>query len=157
MRWSELDLDVGAWTLPAERSKNHRKHTITLPLPALTIIESVPRIDERDHLFGARAGAGFTSWPWRKQELDHCHAGTVKSFRVHDIRRTVATGMADIGIEPHVIEAALNHYSGHRAGVAGIYNRSSYESAVKAALTRWAEHVLALVEGRAGKVVTLRA
>ena len=65
--------------------------------------------------------------------------------------------MADIGIEPHHIEAALNHFSGHRRGVAGVYNRSSYDRAVRAALARWNEHVLALVEGRAGKIVPLRA
>jgi hypothetical protein len=75
---------------------------------------------------------------------------------MHDIRRTVATGMADIGVEPHHIEAALNHFGGHRAGVAGVYNRSSYERAVKAALARWSEHVLALVEGRESNVVPLQ-
>jgi hypothetical protein len=63
--------------------------------------------------------------------------------------------MADIGIEPHVIEAALNHFSGHRRGVAGVYNRSSYDRAVKAALARWSEHVLALVAGRDSKIVAL--
>jgi len=81
----------------------------------------------------------------------------VKPWRLHDIRRTVATRMADIGIEPHVIEAVLNHYSGHRAGPAGVYNRSPYERAVKAALVRWSEHVLALVEGRADNVVAFPA
>jgi hypothetical protein len=65
--------------------------------------------------------------------------------------------MADIGVEPHVVEACLNHYSGHRRGVAGVYNRSSYERAVKAALARWSEHVISLVEGRKSKVVALRA
>ena len=65
MRWSELD-DAGIWALPAERSKNKRSHTIALPSAALAIIASVPHT-ERDHLFGSW-GAGFTSWPWRKQE-----------------------------------------------------------------------------------------
>jgi hypothetical protein len=65
--------------------------------------------------------------------------------------------MADIGVEPHIIEAALNHFSGHRRGVAGVYNRSNYERAVKAALARWSDHVVGLVEGREGNVVTLRA
>ena len=156
MRWGELDLSTGAWTLPSERSKNRRAHTIALPPPALAIIQSVPRTD-RDHLFGARANAGFTSWPWYKRELDRRLAGAVKAWRVHDIRRTVATRMADIGIEPHVIEAALNHYGGHRRGTAGIYNRSTYERAVKAALARWSEHLLALVEGQESNVVPLRA
>ena len=65
--------------------------------------------------------------------------------------------MADLGIEPHVIEACLNHFSGHRRGIAGVYNRSSYERATAAAFVRWAEHVMALVEGRENKVIPLRA
>jgi integrase len=155
MRWSELDLDGGTWTLPAERSKNRRPHSITLPAPALDIIKSVPR-SSRDHLFGDRAGSGFTGWSNAKQELDRRLAGTVKPWRVHDVRRTVATGMADLGIEPHHIEACLNHFGGHRRGVAGVYNRSSYDRAVAAALARWSEHVLALVEGREGKILALQ-
>jgi integrase len=156
MRSGELDLDAGTWTLPKERSKNHRAHTFTLPTAALAIIGMVPR-SERDHLFGTRADRGFTAWDHGRAALD-CHlAGAVKPWRLHDIRRTVATKMADIGIEPHIIEAVLNHYSGHRAGPAGVYNRSAYERAVKAALARWSEHVLALVEGRASNVVALHA
>jgi integrase len=154
LRWSELDLKAGTWTLPAERSKNKRAHTVALPPRSIEIIQAVPRAD-RDHLFGDRAGNGFTSWGRGKVELDERLTGSVKPWRVHDIRRTVATGMADIGIEPHVIEAALNHYSGHRRGVAGVYNRSSYERAVRAALARWGEHVLALVEGRESNVLAL--
>ena len=65
--------------------------------------------------------------------------------------------MADLGIAPHVIEAVLNHHGGHRAGVAGIYNRSSYEREVRAALALWADHVRALVEGGKKKIVPLRA
>jgi integrase len=156
LRWSELDLDAGTWTLPAERSKNRRPHTIALPPAALAIIRSAPR-GERDHLFGDRAAGGFASWHRGKVELDRRLAGSAKPWRVHDIRRTVATGMADIGIEPHVIEAALNHFGGHRRGVAGTYNRSGYERAVKAALARWSEHVLALAEGRESNVTALRA
>jgi integrase len=155
LRWSEIDLDAGTWTLPAERSKNKRSHTIALPPAALAIISAVPQTT-RDHLFGSRAGTGFTSWPWYKQQLDRGLAGAVKPWRVHDIRRTVATGMADIGVEPHIIEATLNHHSGHRSGIAGVYNRSTYERAVKAALARWDEHVLSLIGGRASKVVALR-
>jgi integrase len=154
MRWSELDLAAGTWTLPADRSKNHRAHTVALPGAALAIIAGVPRT-HRDHLFGDRASDGFMSWHRGKQDLDRRLTGPVKPWRLHDIRRTVATGMADIGIEPHVIEAALNHYSGHRRGVAGVYNRSNYERAVKQALARWSEHVLALVEGRESNVVAL--
>jgi integrase len=146
MTWSELSAE-GTWTLPAERSKNGREHKLALPPTASNIIASVPR-RSRDHLFGDRAGSGFTSWSRGKEDLDRRLAGTVESWRVHDIRRSVATGMADIGIDPHIIEATLNHYSGHRRGVAGLYNRSRYERQVREALARWSAHLVALVEGR---------
>ena len=157
MRWSELDLVAGTWTLPAERSKNRRSHTIALPPAALEIIKSIPRT-ARDHLFGDRASDGFVGWCFAKDKLDLRLGDGVKRWRLHDIRRTVATGMIDIGVEPHHVEACLNHYGGHRSGVSGIYNRSTYEVAVKTAFVRWNAHVLALVEGRQGEnVVTLRA
>jgi integrase len=155
LRWSELDLDAGTWTLPGERSKNHRSHTVALPPAALAIIHAVPRTS-RDQLFGDRSGSGFSSWGYYKADLDRRLGQAVRPWRLHDLRRAVATGMADLGVEPHHIEATLNHFSGHRAGVAGVYNRSSYERAVAAALARWGEHVLALVEDRESKVVTLQ-
>jgi integrase len=144
MRWSELDLDTGTWSLPRERSKNRRSHTLHLPPAALSIIESVPR-RARNHLFGNHADDGFTSWNIAKKGIDRRLGSNVKPWRIHDVRRSVATGMANIGVEPHHIEAVLNHFGGHRAGTHGIYNRSSYERAVKSALARWSEHLLALV------------
>jgi integrase len=156
MRWSELDLERGMWTLPAARSKNHRPLTVTLPEPALAIIASVPRTS-RNHLFGDRAGSGFTGWSHTKEELDRRLGSTVRPWRLHDIRRAVATAMANnLRIEPHIIEAVLNHYSGHRAGVAGIYNLATYDQAIAIALARWSEHLLALVEGRASNVIALQ-
>ena len=159
MCWSELNLDAGTWNLSAARSKNHRAHLIVLPAPALEIIRAIPQRADRDQLFGDRADRGFTGWSQAKAALDRRLAGGVRSWRGHDIRRSVATGMADIGIAPHVIEATLNHYSGHRRGVAGIYNRSRYDREVTAALARWADHVLAVAEGRVqgDRVVPLRA
>jgi integrase len=157
MCWSEFDLTAGTWTLPAERSKNGRGQTIALPAAALAIITTVPR-SNRDSLFGTRAESGFMRWATAKADLDRRLADTVKPWRLHDIRRSVATKMADVGVEPHHIEAILNHYSGHRSGIAGVYNRSPYERAVKAALARWSEHVLALLEGRSREnVIPLHA
>jgi integrase len=153
MCWSEIDFDAGTWTLPARRAKNGRAHTIPLPALALEIIRSVPHTSQ-DHLFGAR---GFVNWTRGKAQLDKQLAGAVRPWRLHDLRRTAATGMIDLGIEPHHVEAVLNHHGGHRAGVAGIYNRSNYAPQMKAALARWAEHVLALVEGRESNVVAMRA
>ena len=75
---------------------------------------------------------------------------------LHDLRRTAATGMAELGIPPHIIEAVLNHVSGARAGVAGVYNRAAYAPEKKAALERWAAHIEGLVSGQAATVTPLR-
>jgi hypothetical protein len=85
--------------------------------------------------------------------------GHVAPWRLHDVRRTVATRMADLGIQPHVVEAVLNHVSVHKAGVAGTYNRSLYSPEKRAALDLWASHVLTLVGGApdAGRVVMFPA
>jgi integrase len=144
MRWSELDLERAVWVLPAARSKNGRKHELPLMPMALAIINTVPRMVSRDQLFGERA-AGFTSWARNKPALDQ--RSGVSGWTVHDIRRSAATRMADIGIAPHIIEEILNHQSGHRSGPAGVYNRSRYGNEVRAALAMWADHIRALVAG----------
>jgi integrase len=97
----------------------------------------------RDQLFGVRA-AGYTTWGLSKASLDRALGDTVAPWTLHDLRRTVTTRMADIGIQPHVIEQVLNHVSGHKGGVAGIYNRSSYANEVRTALALWADHVQAI-------------
>jgi integrase len=156
MRWSEIDIAAGSWTLPAARSKNRRPLTLTLPAAALAIVTAIPHADS-DLLF-ARSGAGFSAWAPAKAALDRRLGDAVAPWRLHDIRRTAATGMINVGIATDVVEAVLNHYSGHRAGIAGTYNRSDYKPQIKAALARWSEHVIALVEGRAeSNVVPLRA
>jgi integrase len=151
MTWGELDLDQGTWTIPAERCKNGRAHSLPLMPTALAIINGVPQRASRDQLFGDRSTAGFTVWNYFKVALDA--ASGVTDWTLHDIRRTVATRMADLSVAPHVIEQILNHQSGHKGGVAGIYNRSSYQREVAAALALWADHVNALVTGGERKVV----
>ena len=84
----------------------------------------------------------------QKKKLDTAIAENGKPlppWTIHDIRRTVATGMADIGIQPHIIEAVLNHVSGHKGGIAGVYNRSNDAAEKAAALARWDEHVASIV------------
>jgi integrase len=156
LRWSELDLENGILRLPGERTKNRRPHTLPLPPMAIDIIATVPRMVGRDHLFGERSDLGFTQWG-AKRDLDARLGDKVAEWTLHDLRRTCATGMADIGVQPHIIEAVLNHVSGHKVGVAGIYNRSSYEREVKTALATWADHVRALIDGGEKKIVPLRA
>jgi integrase len=146
MRWDEFDLEGKTWTLPVERSKNRRALTLALPPAAWQLLPA--QLAGREHLFGARTGSSFNDWDHHRALLERRLDGAVKPWQLRDLRRSTATHMADIGIEPHVIEAILNHHSGHRSGVAGIYNRSDYARAVKAALLRWSEHVRDLVEGR---------
>src|SRR5262249_39876898 len=145
--WSEFDNpdNPTTWTLPAARSKNGRAHTLPLMPMALDIIKSVPHLASRAQLFGARSNDGFTGWDDQKEVLDQ--RSGVTAWTLHDIRRSVATKMADIGVQPHIIEQVLNHQSGHKSGPAGIYNRSVYEREVRAALALWEDRVRTLVEG----------
>jgi integrase len=155
LRWPEFDPNADTITLPAARVKN--RHKITLPLTplALSIIESIPERVGRDHLFGSRSGTGFTRWDAGKKELDDRLAGKVLDWRPHDLRRTAATWMAEHGkVQPHVIEAILNHWSGHRGGVAKTYNRATYLPQMKAALSLWDDHLRSLIEGGERKVLS---
>jgi integrase len=102
----------------------------------------------RTFCFGRDDTHGFQGWGLCKQRLDEriAKAGTaLRHWRVHDLRRTCATGMADLGVKPHIVEAVLNHRSGHKAGVAGVYNYATYDKEKRQALERWAKHVLAIV------------
>jgi len=156
MQWGEVDLENGTWEVPAARSKNGLRHVLPLPRTAIDIINSVPRRVDRDYLFGSRANVGFTLWSQEKRALDRRLAGQVQPWRLHDLRRSAATKMADIGIAPHLIEEILNHRSGHRVGVVGIYNRSSYEREVRAAMALWDDHIRALIGRGERKVIPMR-
>jgi integrase len=151
MQWRELDYERRTWTIPSERTKNSRAHTLPLPTMAWEIIATIPRWREGEFLFGRRSG--HSGWAQDKNALDQ-HVG-IAPWRLHDIRRSVATGMAEIGVQPHIVEAVLNHASGHKGGIAGIYNKATYEREMKAALAMWADHVRSLVEGGERKIVPL--
>jgi integrase len=126
-----------------------------LPPAAWDIIDTVPRMAHRDHLFGVRAERGFVCWGAAKADLDAKLGDRVAPWTLHDLRRTVATRMADLGIAPHIIEEVLGHSrSGHKRGVAGVYNRASYAREVKAALALWADHMRALAQGSKRKVIS---
>jgi integrase len=150
MQWHELDQDKGAWTIPGERTKNGRAHTLPLPTMAWEIIATVPQWRDGEFLFGRRSG--HSGWAQDKDALDQ-RAG-VAEWHLHDIRRSVATGMAEIGVQPHIVEAILNHAT-FRKGVASIYNKATYGREMKAALAMWADHVRSLVEGGERKIVQL--
>lgn len=143
MTWEELNLEEAVWSIGRDRTKNSRPHDIPLTELALQILRARKRHDGRDLVFG-RSGP-FSGWSKAKTALDRrineATGNHIAPWRIHDIRRTVATRLADIGVLPHVIEAVLNHVSGHKAGVAGVYNRSSYAAEKHDALIAWAEHL----------------
>jgi integrase len=112
LRWSEISLEKATLSLPKQRVKNGHPHVVPLTPLAVEIIESVHRTD-RDQLFGQRSERGFAHWAKCKLNLDLRLGNSIPQWVIHDVRRSVATGMADIGVQPHIIEAALNHYSGH--------------------------------------------
>jgi integrase len=160
LRWGEIDRDAGTITLPAERVKNRHEHVLPITSLAAEVLDSIPHQVERDHLFSPRSNTGFTGWDAAKKALDKRLAGKLKGksagWRAHDIRRSVATWMAEHGIEPAHIEAVLNHYSGHRSGVAGVYNRAGYARQIRGALSLWDDHLRSLLEGRKRVVVPLK-
>ncbi len=157
LRWSEVDFDHDIITLPPRRTKNGRKHTIPMSPAVASILRNQMRQADRDHVFG-RGQGGFSGWSKAKASLDQAIAakGSMLPWIIHDLRRAVATGMAEIGIQPHIIEAVQNHISGHKAGVAGIYNRATYEAEKATALNRWAEHIEAISEKRDSNIASFK-
>lgn len=138
LRWDEVDLDAALISLPPERTKNKKPHDIPLSPPALAILKRRPR-GNHEHVFGK---GGYKSWSGGKKRLNL----SIPDWRLHDLRRTMSTVMHDeLGIAPHIVEAVLNHVSGHKAGPAGIYNRAAYAREKAAALALWADYLLAVL------------
>ena len=167
MMRGELSEDGAIWTVPGARRKNGRQHMVYLPPLAREIIAAVPRVEGKaGYLFTTTGKSPVSGWSKIKRRLDTAMLAlaraergadaAVREWRLHDLRRTCATGMAELGIPPHIIEVALNHVSGHKAGVAGIYNRAEHSAERKAALELWAAHVEALVTGRSAKVLAFK-
>lgn len=147
MRWSEIEGTT--WTLPADRTKNHREHLVHLAAPVLAILDARRAEQARmgmqtDFVFTSFGPRPFSGWSKCKGRLDG--RANIDAWTLHDLRRTLATRMAeDLRIPPHVIEATINHVSGARAGVAGVYNRALYWDERKAALDAWGAYVLRVV------------
>jgi integrase len=156
LSWSEVGGD--RITLPATRTKNGREHVVPLSPMARSMFADRQRTD--DFVFGRRHGRPFRGWGVCKAALDQRirdRGATLAPWVHHDLRRTMATWLAETGTPPHVIEAIINHVSGHKSGVAGIYNRASYEPQKRIALEKWAAHIETLVTGkRSSTIVTLR-
>lgn len=147
----ELRLDDRLWCLPRERTKNGEEHDIPLSDAALQVLATTHNI-AGEFLFtttGKTASSGFSK---AKRAVDAAIRKETKrslpSWTFHDLRRTVASGMAALGIAPHIVERVLNHKSGTIKGIAAVYNRHEYAAEKRAALDEWATHVLSIVRNR---------
>jgi integrase len=144
MRWGEIDLAAKAWTLPGERTKNGVEHVVPLSDLALSILERVPRLGRHDgFVFTTTGKTAVSGWSKAKMTLDA--ATGVPDWRLHDLRRTVATGLAGLGVSMPVVEKILNHVSGSFGGVAGVYQRHAFAAEKRDALDKWAARVAQIV------------
>ncbi len=158
--WSEFDLEKKIWTIPAERSKNRRSHSVPLSDSALDILKTLPKFEREidsstgakkpDFLFsgGATPPSGFSKVKARLEgriSTTADEAEPMAPFVLHDLRRSVASGMARIGVDLHVIERCLNHVSGSFGGIVGVYQRHSYADEMRKALDAWARHIETII------------
>ncbi len=153
MTWAEVSPDLTTWTIPADRAKNGVAHVVPLSEAAKELLRSCCRDGEL--VFPGRGGV-FNGWSACKVRLDATSG--VQGWRLHDLRRSVATGLQRLGVRLEVTEGVLNHVSGSRAGIVGVYQRHDWASEKRAALEAWGEHVAAIVAGvpATGNVVVMR-
>ena len=144
LRWDELDLDVGILKIPGTRTKNGRELTLPLPAPALEILRAIPRMEGGTHVFRAD---GFNSWGWATTALwaRMAAAGAaMPHWTLHDLRRTVRTGMDTRGVPPHIAEQVIGHTVGKK--VQATYDRYRYEREIGAALALWGRYVTMVID-----------
>lgn len=149
LRWDELDRNAAIWTIPADRAKNDKVHIVPLSPPVLAELDALaggadwPKSSYVLTTTGRTAISGFSK---AKRALDDAIAASrdgepITAWRVHDIRRTVATGLQRLGVRFEVTEAVLNHVSGAKGGVAGVYQRHDWKDEKRAALDAWARRL----------------
>jgi integrase len=141
MTWDEVELVRRTWTLPRSRTKNGKGHVVHLSDESLDLLR---RTDRRDGLvFPASGGKPFNAFSKAKRELDQLSG--VIGWRLHDLRRTCVSGMARLGVAPHVADKILNHQTGTISGVAAVYQRHEFLSERREALDLWGAHVAKLI------------
>ena len=151
-RWLDVDFATASWTIPD--TKSGEPHAVPLSRQALALLASIrpPGADPNALIFATSTGTALSN---RDRETKRLHklSGTAGWHR-HDLRRSAATLLGELGTEPHVVEAALNHLSIH-SRLAATYNRSRYRQPVAEALQRLADRLDGIAAG-AGEVVALR-
>lgn len=155
MRWEELDRRSAIWTIPPERAKNSKAHLVPLAPSALAEIDLAaggPEWPREGYVLTTNSRSAVSGISKAKAALDAAMADTragqaIPHWRLHDLRRTVATGLQRLGVRFEVTEAVLNHVSGAKGGVAGVYQRHDWADEKRAALEAWAAQVEGLVKG----------
>jgi integrase len=142
LRRSELKSET--IELSGARTKNGQPHSIPLSPPALHILETVPRVAGSDFVFTTNGKVPISAWARIKAQIDH--ALKLPDWRIHDLRRTVATGLQKLKTPLEVTEAVLGHTSGSRSGIVGVYQRYDYADEKRAALNAWGHHVHTFVQ-----------
>jgi integrase len=171
MTWGEISDDLAIWTLPGERTKNGATHTVPLSAPARDLLRALMTNHANKRgglLLPGAVGTPFSGWSKAKRALDKAISDARASapgadpvplvqWSVHDLRRTVATGLQRLAVRLEVTEAVLNHISGSRGGIAGVYQRHDWATEKRAALDAWAAHIRSVVDGSiaGANVVTL--
>ncbi len=161
--WGEIELEAGAWTIPAERHKSGRGHRVVLPRQATAALSEwagggKPAADA--HVFATRSGKPIGNWDRATKRLQE--VSETNGWQRHDLRRTVATLAGRLGYLPHAIEALLGHLIGSSTGdlnatLASTYNRSRYEREAGEALQGVADELDRIGKGEGANVVRLRA
>jgi integrase len=159
LQWSEINLDTGIMTIPGDRTKSHRPLELTLPPAALDILRAVPRRNGSDYVFGRHTNSqGFSGWSYPCTQLNlriaQAEGRPLAPWSLHDVRRAVRSGLGRLGIRPDIAEAVIGH-ARHATAVEAIYDRYSYRGEVAAALARWADRVMSVIEDREPRVVPL--
>jgi integrase len=148
LKQSEIDLGARTLTLSLDRTKNSKEHVVPLSDEALAIIKAIPPRD-REYVFGTGKG-GFSGWSKSKKAIEGA-AKLKADWTLHDLRRTVRTGLGMLGVQPHVAEAILNHLP---PKLIRTYDRNTYAAEKKAALDLWAGHLRVAVAQSTGANVT---
>ena len=144
---AEIDMKAGLWTIPSHRAKNGVASLVPLSRDALTVIGGLEHKGDSEKLFPARGNgingpSGFSKTMTRIRDAMAKQAERpIPHWTLHDLRRTLATGLQRLGIRLEVTEAVLNHVSGSRAGIVGVYQRHDYFDEKRQALDAWAREV----------------
>jgi integrase len=143
LEWTEVRLQRALIDLPERRTKNKKRHLIPLSEAALALLPTCPENMDAHHVFAP------VHWGRDKGLLDKRILGrrgaSLPHWTLHDIRRTVVTNMNELGFaDPHIVEAVVNHISGHKSGVAGKYNHAQYLEQRRDALEKWGRYLTGL-------------